>query len=337
MNYVEWLRVRNCLRVLAIVLAIMVVLAVILRISLARQLSPETWVSHMTTEPGTTVTHSVLADGTKRTVINSVADRTRVVIDDRGSAGKRIVITEPSSSHQESSHFSGVGNMISSRTYGGVKTTVIDTNGSVPMLYYMAFADIVALIVATILAAPFAREIDGHLEVALTKPCARVPFAVGSMAVDALGIWAASLLTILALYLCQLLFETWRLDFTGENARAIVMGAALPLAWYALLCAATTWLSRSYGAVLGFAWPVALVTGALTQLEPSNTVAVIVRDAAWTLSRLDPLSYTRISGISSATHDTYAGMGFELRLSIEVLLLVVYGALAVWQWRRVEA
>jgi hypothetical protein len=32
MNYVEWLRIRNCLRTLAIILAVVVVLAVILRI-----------------------------------------------------------------------------------------------------------------------------------------------------------------------------------------------------------------------------------------------------------------------------------------------------------------
>jgi len=336
MNYVEWLRVRNCLRIVAIILAILVVLAVILRISLARQLSPEGWVAQMTTDPRTKVTHSVLADGTKRTVVDDVPERTRVVIDDRGAAGKHIVITEPSShSHNES--YSHVGNILSSRTYGGVKTTVIDTNGSVPLLYYMAFADIMGLIVATILAAPFAREIDGHLEISLTKPCPRERFALGTMAVDAVGILVSSLLTIVALYLCQLLFETWRLDFSGENARGIVMGAALPVAWYALLCAGTTWLCRGYGAVLGFAWPVAIVIAALTQLEPSNTVALVVRDAAWVLSRLDPLTYVKLGGMSSATNDTYGGMGFGLRLSIEVLLLVVYGALAVWQWRRVEA
>jgi len=336
MNYVEWLRVRNCFRIVAIILAILVVLAVILRISLARHLSIDSWVAQMTTDPTTKVTHSILVDGTKRTVVDDVAERTRVVIDDRGSAGKHIVITEPSShSHNES--YSHVGNIISSRTYDGVKTTVIDTNGSVPLLYYMAFADIVGLIVATILAAPFAREIDGHLEIALTKPCPRERFALGTMGADAVGILASSLLTILALYLCQLLFEGWRLDFSGENARGIIMGAALPLAWYALLCAATTWLPRSYGAVLGFAWPVAIVIGGLTQLEPSNTVAVIVRDAAWVLSRFDPLTYVKLGGMSSPTNDVYDGMSFGLRLSIELLLLVVYGALAVWQWRRVEA
>ena len=228
MNYIEWLRVRNCLRTVAIILAVLVVLAVVLRISLARYASPATWVANITSDPGTKITHSVPEAGTKRTVIDDPADRTHVVIDDRGSAGTHIVVTEPSGHSHHDSNLSHVGNVVSSHSAGGITTTVVDTHGSVPMIFYMAIADIVALIVATILAAPFAREIDGHLEIALTRPCSRVRFALGSIGVDVVGILASSLLTIVALYLCQLLFETWRLDFTGENALAIVMGAALP-------------------------------------------------------------------------------------------------------------
>jgi hypothetical protein len=335
MNYIEWLRVRNCLRTVAIILAILVVLAVVLRISLARYASPATWVANMTHDPRTNVTHSVLADGTKRTVIDDPADQTHVVIDDRGSAGSHIVVTEPSSRSHGNSDLSHVGNVVSEHSSGGITTTVIDTHGSVPMIFYMAVADLVALIVATILAAPFAREIDGHLEIALTRPCSRLRFALGSVGVDVVGILASSLLTIVALYLCQLLFETWRLDFTGENALTIVMGVALPIAWYAMLCAATTWLSRSYGAVLGFAWPVVLLISGLTQVEPNNAVAAVVHDVAWGLSRLIPLSYVHLAGTHGV--DTYAGLSFEWRLSAEILFFVVYGAIAIWQWQRVEA
>ncbi|MFY9664980.1 MAG: hypothetical protein WAL67_08100 [Candidatus Cybelea sp.] len=335
MNYIEWLRVRNCLRTVAIILAVLVVLAVVLRISLARYASPATWVANITSDPGTKITHSVPEAGTKRTVIDDPADRTHVVIDDRGSAGTHIVVTEPSGHSHHDSNLSHMGNVVSSHSAGGITTTVVDTHGSVPMIFYMAIADIVALIVATILAAPFAREIDGHLEIALTRPCSRVRFALGSIGVDVVGILASSLLTIIALYLCQLLFETWRLDFTGENALAIVMGAALPLAWYAMLCAATTWLSRSYGAVLGFAWPVAILIAGLTRIQPSNAVAAVVHDVAWGLSRFIPLTYVHLAGTSGT--DNYAGLGFEWRLSAEILFFVAYGAIAVWQWQRVEA
>lgn len=338
MNYVEWLRVRNCLRIIAIVLAILVVLAVVLRISVARYMSPEAWVSHMSLDAGTKETHAVLPDGTKRLTLDNAADHTHIVIDDHGSAGKHIVVTEPSQRAHKESGDMHVGSIVVSQTArGSMTTTTFDTNGSVPMIYYMALADVVALIVATILAAPFAREIDGHLELALTKPCSRVRFALGVIGVDALAVLAVSILTVVAFYVCQLLFETPRLDFAGINARAIAMGVALPMAWYTLLCAATTWLHRSYGAVLGFAWPLAILVGVLAAIEPNNVVALFVHDVAWVISRLDPLSY--VSFVSPSTNGTYAysGSNFVLRLSIEALFFVVYGTLAVWRWQRVEA
>jgi hypothetical protein len=337
MNYVEWLRIRNCLRTVAIILAILVVLAVVLRISAERYMSPEAWIAHMALNSGTKETQVTLPDGTKRMILDNPADRTHIVVDDHGYAGRHIVITEPSSqAHKESSHVS-IGSMqvVESR-HGSMTTTVIDTNGSVPMIYYMALADVVALIVATILAAPLAREIDGHLEIALTKPCPRWRYALGVIGVDVAGIVAASLLTVVALYLCQLLFESPRLDFGGINARAIAMGIALPAAWYAMLCAATTWLNRAYGAVQGFAWPVALLIAGLTLIAPSNVVALFVHDVAWVLSRLDPLTYVSFVGHGNSVSDSGAS-SFGLRLSIEALLFVVYGALAVWKWQRVEA
>ena len=340
MNYVEWLRVRNLLRTTAIILAILVVLAVILRISVSRYMSPDAWVAHMSLDPGTKVTHTVLPGGTKRTTILDPSEPSTVVIDDHGYSGKHIVITEPTSrAHKEQqAHNVGIGSIqVHESRHGSLTTTVIDTNGSVPMLYYMALADVVALIVATILAAPLAREIDGHLEIALTRPCSRVRYALEVIGADAVGILAASVMTIAAFYLVQLLFESARLDFSGINARAIAMGVTLPLAWYALLCAATTWLNRSYGAVLGFAWPVTILIGALTLIPPGNVVALFVHDVAWVLSRLNPLTYVSFASPNDNGTLDYTGAHFALRLSIEVLMFVVYGAIAILKWQRVEA
>jgi hypothetical protein len=338
MNYVEWLRVRNLLRIVVIILAILVVLAVILRVSVSRYMSPEAWVAHITLDPGTKVTHAVLPDGTKRMTFDDPADKTYVVIDDHGYAGKHIVVTEPTSrAHKENTNVSVGSIHVLKSPHGDMTTTVIDTNGAVPMLYYMALADFAALIVATILAAPLAREIDGHLEVALTRPCSRVRYALGVIIADVVGIVAASFLTVLAFYLCQLLFESARLDFSGVNARAIAMGIASPLACYAMLCAATTWLNRSYIAVLGFYWPVSLLVGVLTLLQPGNVVALFVHDVAWVLSRLHPLSYVSFASPSVDGTIAYASSNFGLRLALEVLMFVVYGAIAIWQWQRVEA
>ncbi|HVN70060.1 MAG TPA: hypothetical protein VMU38_10490 [Candidatus Binatia bacterium] len=338
MNYVEWLRVRNLLRVVAIILTILVVLAVVLRVSVSRYMSPEAWVAHLALDPGTKVTRTTLPDGTKRIVFDDPDDSTHVVVDDHGYAGKHIVVTEPTSRAQKEHSDVSVGSVrVFESRNGATTTTVIDTNGAVPMIYYMALADIVALIVATILAAPLAREVDGHLEIALTKPCSRVRYALGVILADAAGIIAASVITVIAFYFCQLLFESARLDFSGINANAIAMGLILPLAWYALLCAATTLLSRSYGAVLGFAWPVAILTGALTLIHADNVVALFVHDVAWVISRFDPLSYVEFASPNATGTYNYTEANFGLRLSIEVLFFVVYGAIAIWRWQRVEA
>ena len=186
MTYVEWLRVRNTLRVTAIILLILVGLAVVLRVSLARYMTPEGWVSHIQNHPGVTIANSTLPDGAKRTTIVDPSDGTTAVIDDHGYAGKHIVVTEPSGrAHKERDHVD-VGSMhVYTSQNGALTTTVIDTNGAVPMIYYMALADVVALIIATLMAAPFAREINGHLEVTLTRPCSRLRYALGVLVADA--------------------------------------------------------------------------------------------------------------------------------------------------------
>lgn len=334
MNYVEWLRVRDCLRIVAIVLGILVLLAVVMRISLARYMSSDAWIQHFK-KPDTVVTHVVLPSGTKRTIWVNAHDHSSMVIDDYGYQGEHIVVTEPTGRAEKEHDNVAVGSVhVVTSHHGAVTTTVIDTNGSVPMIYYMAVADLTALIVAIVLAAPFAREVDGHLEVALTKPVSRVRYAIEVIAVDVVGIIASSLLTIIALYICQLLFEAGRLDFSGVNARSIVIGVAAPVAWYALLCAATTWLNRAYIGVLVGALPVAILVGALTLVQPNNLVAQIVHNVAWGLSRLDPWTYVQLQG--PETLDGGAST-FGWRLGIIVLLFIVYSALAVWQWRRVEA
>ena len=338
MNYVEWLRIRNCLRATGIILGILVLLALILRVSVSRYMSPEAWISHMTLDPGTKVTHTVLPDGTKRMIIDDPVDQSHAVIDDYGRAGKHIVVTEPTRRARHEHTNISVGSIhVSESQHGSITTTVIDTNGSVPMLYYMALADVVALIVATILAAPLAREIDGHLEIALTKPCSRVRYALGAIGADAAGIIAASLLTAIAFYIFQLLFESASLDFSGVNTRAIAMGVAMPIAWYAMLCAATTWFKRGYVAVLGFAWPAALVIGLLTLIPPGNVVALFVHDVAWVISRLDPLTYVSMALPNDNGTMSYADANFPQRFAMQLVFIFVYGALAVWQWQRVEA
>lgn len=339
MNYVEWLRVRNCLRITFIILGSLVALALILRISFARYQSPEALIAHVSTEPGTTERHVTLPDGTKRLILDDPADRTHIVVDDHGTAGRHIVITEPTSQEHEHSHVD-IGSMsVHESRHGSMTTTTIDTTGAVPMLVLMGLADVVALIVATILAAPFARDMDGHLEVALTKPISRGRYAIGTIGADVAGILAVLLVSVIAFYICGLFFGVAKIDFSGASARAVPMGVAMSLAWYALLCAATSWIGRGYAAVLGFAWPVVLVVNGLAKVPPVNGLAAFVHYVAFVLAQLNPLWHAAWTGVN-VDHGTAASppdATFGLRLAINVLLFAVYAALAVWRWQRVEA
>jgi hypothetical protein len=340
MNYVEWLRVRNVLRVTAIVLGVLILVVLIARISLSRYMTYDAWIQHLQLEPGSKVSRSVLPDGTKRTVIDDPADETRVVLDDLGYGGRHIVISEPTSRSHEHTEHVNVGSInVSTSRNGRFTMTTIDTNSSVPLLFYMIFADVVALVIATCLGAPFARENDGHLEIALTKPASRVRLAAGIMFADAVGIVAASFMTIVTLYICQLLFESPRLDFSGINAQALAMGIALPLCWYAMLAAATASMRRGYGAVLGFAWPIAILVAVFGIIPWGNSlVGSAMHTVFWFLSRFDPLTYASMQ-VSRTGNEAMspAQATFALRYTIELALFAVYAIAAVVQWRRVEA
>jgi hypothetical protein len=340
MSYVEWLRVRNCLRVLAICLGVFILVVLVLRVSYNKYITEDdVFISHAKMQPGTTVAHITLPDGTKRTTINDPKDKTLVVIDNHGINGRHVTITEPKSKAHEHQTRAVIGSVhINETRNGDMVTTTIDTNGSVPFIFYMAFADVVAFVIATLLAAPFARENDGHLEYALTKPVSRQTFSIGVIGVDLGAIVVTSIMTIVTLIICQAMFEIPTFDFSGVNVNAILMGIAAPFAWYALLTAATASMKRGYGAVLGFAWPVAIlftVFGAVSLGD--SIVGQLIHNVCWLVSRIIPLSYISFAVNENSAGELTGPANFGLRLSIEIALFLIYSALAVFQWRRVEA
>ena len=184
--------------------------------------------------------------------------------------------------------------------HGSMTTTVIDTNGAVPMIYYMLLADIVALIVATILAAPFAREIDGHLEIALTKPISRVRFALGH---DRRGRrrhrrrfvhHRRGVLSLpAALRVGPRRFQRDQLarDRDGHRRSAGLVRDALrrhDVAAPLVRRRARDSLGRSSSSI-----------GVLSIIHPSNVVALFIHDVAWVLAHIIPFSY-----VSSAMPDS---------------------------------
>ncbi|HTU71769.1 MAG TPA: hypothetical protein VMF11_15810 [Candidatus Baltobacteraceae bacterium] len=338
MTYVEWLRVRNALRVVAIILGVFLLVAVVLRISYNRQLATDEIIEHISSHPHTT-THVTLPGGVPRTIITYPDDGTVITIDNVGWGGRHVVVTEPLS-HHEDIHQITIGSIHAVQTRSGNKSvTTFDTDAPAPFYFYMAVADVIALIVATVLAAPFAREADGHLEIAATKPVSRAAYAAGAIGVDVAGIVLASLMTVVALLIAQAFFEIPRVDFSGVSIQVVLMGVAFPLAWYAMLAAATSSLRRGYGAVLGFAWPVVLIVVTFAHVPLGDSIfGQVINHFCWAVSRILPLTYANFQfNEDQATGQIIAPGNFGLRVAIEAVLFLVYSALAVAQWRRVEA
>ncbi|HTC30439.1 MAG TPA: hypothetical protein VK702_06890 [Candidatus Acidoferrum sp.] len=335
MNYVEWLRVRNALRVTAICLGISIVVALVVRISIAAQFgSTHDIVNRLGAEKDTVTTHSVV-DGFNRTTLTNAREHTVVVIEDQADGSKIIQITEPGNSAHSNSVSMGPVRVSTSES-GGVEKTTIETNRPVPFGIYAAIAAVIALIIATVLGAPFAKENDGHLEIAFLKPVSRTNNALGVVLADCVGILVAEVMTVLAFAIMQAFFEVPHFDFSGINSTAILLAIALPFSWYTFLNASTASLKRGAGAVVGLAWPAAFVSIALAGLNLGTSIAgQTFHTIFWSISRIFPLTYVQFEG-----HDNdLSSLGPKLMTTAAILtgLFLVYGALAVVQWRRVEA
>jgi hypothetical protein len=222
---------------------------------------------------------------------------------------------------------------------GGQGTlTTVDTNGETDFLSYVVGGVVIALIVATILGAPFAREGE-HLEIALTKPVSRGTFALQTIATDMAGILIAFASGVVFSLLVHVMFEVPKITFNSSDAVALACAIVAPLSWYAMLAAATASMKRGWGAIVGFAWPAALIVIGLSFIQPNGNVLLeLVRDVAAGLSFIDPLKYMHF-GTDSAP----ITIGGELansdgfKLGMLGLLAVGYSALALVQWRRVQA
>jgi hypothetical protein len=365
-TYVEWLRVRSCLKWTAIVLVLGVAFLLFGRFTYldVRPNSPgfsgiyidDKQLAQI--EQRSTRTQSRLADGTVHSVINNPRLGVRITIDDRGYWGKHVEVFErnaPAGTHANEMNFGDIhGRRI--MLPGGSSVVKIDEGAALPedLNYYAVLAAFVALIVATVLGAPFGRENDGHLELALTKPVSRSRLALQTIGVDLAGILAAWVLTVAALLVGHTIFEAPNYVYGPTDTVVIVIGLLGAFAWYGILCAATASMKRNYGAVLGVAWPIALGIDGIAHADIGNSpLAQFVREIAEALSRINPISYLSFgtlfdSGVtvsSSATTIRAAGPGaagnavaaLANDIPILAILLLVYAALAVWQWQRVEA
>ncbi|MBV8118179.1 MAG: hypothetical protein JOZ01_09380, partial [Candidatus Eremiobacteraeota bacterium] len=217
----EWLRVRGVLRWTAIVLIGAAVVTLVARLTLLTPASsgPYAIIQKVESDPRSRVVVTMLPDGTKRTTVDNPNGPVHVVIDDRGYQGKHIEITQPSGGDLTGRDISMPWFNLESHTTEGRTTAVIVTAPPQSFGLYAGFAAFIALIVATVLGAPFARENNGHLEIALTKPIGRRALVLATMGVDLFGIFAAWIAGILFLIAVQAMFYSFpHLIFDGQAA-----------------------------------------------------------------------------------------------------------------------
>lgn len=342
MTYVEWLRVLTAIKWTAIVLGVLLVLELVLRliVGVFDRNDALTFVHVMQDNPSSHVVKTVLADGTHRTTVDNPKDGVHIVVDDNGYAGKHITIVESSSrSHGPKSVVLGSLN-VSSSVDGSRTTTTIDTDRPESFAIYAAFATFIALIVATVLAAPFARENDGHLEIAFTKPIGRTGLALKTIGVDLLGLLAVWVMAVIFLLIAHSIFQQPRFHLVPSDGMIVVLGWLAVAAWYAMLCAMTASLRRAFGVVLGLWWLFSLIVTAVAKADwGGSLVAQIIHWIATPLAVINPLFYMHFGPpvIVNGRPEASLAVAPQYEIPALAILALIYLSLAVLQWRRVEA
>jgi hypothetical protein len=351
MFYVEFLRARNCLRILAIVFGIFFAIAVIVRLFMPTNLhdmQTSHWVDMQMNQSGVHTSTKRLTDGSTRTTIVD-PDGDRVVVTDHGYRGQHVTVTGPNVNVDENRNVrvASVGIHTHSGTNGTSGTVDVDTDEPVSLMALMLFPCLIGLIIATILGGVLAKENRNHLEIVWTRPVSRTVMALGMFGVDALALVASMMLTMLLEILGIALFELPRFDLSGSLGAAAVIVLCV-FAWYGLLTASSASL-RGSGGIKALAWIAGLFVPAISAaaLVPI-LIFRIIGDAAGILTVLDPLAYlhhTDNPTIGLTGNDLATGViGMNVvtgpapeRALLLLVLTVLYVALAVYQWRRLEA
>jgi hypothetical protein len=312
------------------------------RIALHGATTTESWAYNIEHSPTAHIARTQLPDGSTRTVVDDPQQRTHAVILERGDL-VRMDVTEPAhkaASSRDNVNFGSVS--VREDVHAGVDRTTIQYHRGLDYdLGLLFLASIpMGLIVGTILSDPLAKENDGHLELAWTKPVSRERFAMAAIGVDTLAIAISQLLCIGVVLIATLLFAVPRFSYGEHVGWNIVVGLLAPIAWYAMLTAASSSLKRGPGLVVGMGWLFGIIVpgiaGGLSGAT-GNAIAAGFYAIFRALSYLDPISYMTFANHNSTIGTGLLGLSMPATTAALAMLSIVYIALSVLQWRRVEA
>ncbi len=341
--YAEVLRGMRALRVIAIILGVFLAIAIVFRLWALTEHSPEAVATSLQSSPTAHVTNKTLTDGTIETTVNDPVKHVHAVIDRHGRLF-HMDATMPISDPMSHNNISMGSSNISENQKAGMKHIILtqDMTAKIPLSILFAISEIIGLVTATMLGGVLAKENDGHLEIAWTKPVSRERLALAYIGVDMVTIVVSQFaMILLALIVCAMF--VWPTLYTDAyTLPAIVLAFLGPIAWYAGLTAFSASLKRGLGMVVGLGWLAALVIPSVeagTSFS-SNDIIRGIHAIFKFLSYIDPIQYVHIS-----YHGSLGAGGMQSMpvgpLGTQVVLVagltVAYVALAVLQWRRVEA
>lgn len=339
--YVELLRASRALRIVGVILALALLGGLAFRLSFLNHATPEAYVTDIEKSPTAHVTRTQLPDGSERTVIDDPQKRTHAVVIRKGRAF-RMDVTEPAAQmHAHEHSTTSIGNMnMDESTHSGISHVTLSYSGSPEISWTALFSGsvLMGLLVATLLAGPLAKENEGHLELAWTKPVSREAYASASIAVDIATIVLSQIACIAVALICIFMWAIPALVLGSGGAALIAISLLVPIAWYACLTAFSASLKRGPGMVIGLGWFAALIIPSMMAATDKidAPLARILHFIFKGLAYIDPIVYFPSFSNHSAVHGNLAATLGESLLLVTVLA-VVYIALAVLQWRRVEA
>lgn len=337
--FVEYLRAMRALKIVGIILGILVLVGIIFRLSFLHGASPLAFTTTLQSSPTAHVTKETLPDGSTRVTVDDPVKHTHAVILRSGTT-VTVDATEPARAGRHGQDSVVFGSMNRSEsTRNGVTHVAFTYKPGADFTWggLFQFSILMGVIVASILAGPLAKENDGHLELAWTKPVSRERYAFAAIVTDIVTMIVSQLATIAVILLCTIMWVVPSLT-AGRNAAELILFALVaPIAWYACLTCFSASLRRGPGMVIGLGWFVALVIPTVygVTMGSYNPVIIGVHAIFTALAYIDPIVYVP----SMTPHGARAALfaSTSLCLLAVALLSIAYITVAVLQWRRVEA
>ena len=194
-------------------------------------------------------------------------------------------------------------------------------------------AGLAIAILGTVLATSLSSHVNGHLEIAWTKPIPRDRLVAQTFAVDIGALGVAYVISIAVLVAVNAIYGA-HLVYSFDRLGHVVAEFVFAVALYGLIQGVTSGMTRRSGMVAGLAWPILLLTsGGLAAPLPDMIHRLLV-----IINYLNPLalmaSFTRQGATANALG--YAA-GSLPALADATLIFAIGLTLALVQWRRLEA